>query len=73
MSRRRDGLPTPGQLLLKLNPTGRILEVAAFPHVEDGREQAGDLNWFHGVSLDRCGNGYAGDSIGRRVQKIIRA
>jgi len=32
-----------------------------FPEGEDGKEQPGELNWLHGVSLDSQGNLYAVD------------
>ena len=42
------------------------------PKGEDGKEQPGDLNWLHCIALDSKGNIYAGDIVGKRIQKFVR-
>jgi hypothetical protein len=66
------GCPPKDQVLVKFNTSGRVLEVHTFPKGEDDREKPGDLNWFHGIALDRDENLYAGDIIGKRLQKFER-
>lgn len=66
------GCPPDDQLFLKLDTTGRVLELHTVPKGEDDQEKPGDLNWFHAIALDAAGNLYAGDIIGKRIQKFIR-
>lgn len=66
------GCPPKDQVLAKFDTTGRMLELHTFPKGEDDHEQAGDLNWFHAVALDREGNLFAGDIIGKRIQKFAK-
>jgi sugar lactone lactonase YvrE len=66
------GCPPKDQVLARFDTTGRMLELHTFPKGEDHHEQAGDLNWFHAVALDHEGNLFAGDIIGKRVQKFAR-
>ena len=60
------------QVLLKFNTSGKVLEFDSFPKGKDDSEKPGDLNWFHGIALDRDENLYAGDIIGKRLQKFVR-
>ena len=39
---------------------------------QGGEEQPGELNWLHCLAVDKVGNIYAGDIIGKRMQKFIR-
>jgi len=66
------GCPPKDQILVKFDPTGRVLELHTLPKGEDGHEKPGDLNWLHTIALDTAGNIYAGDIIGKRVQKFVR-
>ena len=66
------GCPPKDQLFMKFNTAGKVLEHWTLPKGEDGREKPGDLNWLHVIALDAKGNVYAGDIIGKRVQKFVR-
>lgn len=62
------GVPPKDQLLLKLTPTGRLLQLWTVPLGDN----PGQLNWVHAVSEDSQGNLYVGDIMGERAQKLIR-
>jgi len=66
------GIPPRDQLLMKLDRSGRVLQLWAVPKGEDQKEQPGQLNWVHGMAVDSHGNLYAGDITGKRAQKFIR-
>jgi len=70
------GNPPTDQLLLKLDTTGRVLELSVFPMVQDGKMEAGRLDWVHGIAVDSEGNLYLSDvadnSPAHRVQKFSR-
>jgi hypothetical protein len=66
------GCPPKDQLFMKFNTEGRVLEHWTLPKGEDEKEQPGDVNWLHVIALDASGNVYAGDIIGKRVQKFAR-
>ncbi len=66
------GCPPKDQLFMKLDTTGRVLQLWTAPKGADGEEQPGDLNWVHGLALDAQGNIYAGDIMGQRAQKFVR-
>lgn len=66
------GCPPKDQVVVKFDTTGRVLELHTLPKGEDGQEKPGDLNWLHTIALDASGNIYAGDIIGKRVQKFLR-
>lgn len=66
------GTPPKDQLVLKLKPEGRALELWTFPVGRDGAEQPGDLNWIHATGVDSKGNLYIGDIKGCRLQKFVR-
>jgi 6-bladed beta-propeller len=65
------GCPPFDQLLLKLNPQGKVLQLVVFPKGEDDKEKPGDLNWVHCIAEDSKGNLYLGDIIGKRAQKFV--
>ncbi len=66
------GCPPHDQLFMVFNPAGRVLQLTMIPKGEDGQEKPGQVNWLHAIALDRQGNIYAGDIIGKRVQKFMR-
>ena len=66
------GCPPQDQLFVKFNPEGRVLQLTMVPKGEDGQEKPGQVNWFHTIAVDGKGNIYAGDIIGKRVQKFVR-
>lgn len=66
------GCPPKDQLFMKFNTAGRVLEHWTIPKGADGEEKPGDLNWLHVIALDAKGDVYAGDIIGKRVQKFAR-
>jgi len=66
------GCPPKDQLVVRFDATGRVRQLWTFPKGEDGAEKPGELNWLHGIALDRHGNLYATDIIGERAQKFVR-
>ncbi len=64
------GCPPKDQLFLKLDTSGKVLQVWTVPKGEDGQEKPGDLNWVHCLAVDSHGCLYAGDIIGKRAQKF---
>jgi hypothetical protein len=65
------GYPPKDQLVMKFNAAGKLLQLWSFPMSEDGKEQPGDLNWAHGMTVDSAGNLYIVDVMGKRVQKFV--
>jgi len=65
------GCPPKDQLIMKLDTSGKVLQLFTFPKGEDGKEKPGELNWVHGIALDSQGNVYLGDIIGQRAQKFL--
>ena len=65
------GCPPFDQLLLKMNPQGKVLQLVVFPKGDDDKEKPGDLNWVHCIAEDSKGNLYLGDIIGKRAQKFV--
>ncbi len=63
------GIPPRDQLVMKLDLTGRLLELWTFPL---GGDAAGELEWVHGLGVDEAGDLYLGDIEGRRIQKFER-
>jgi hypothetical protein len=57
---------------MKFDTTGRLLQLWSVPKGEDGKEKPGECNWVHAVATDSHGNLYAGDIIGKRVQKWVK-
>ncbi|NUQ65185.1 MAG: 6-bladed beta-propeller [Pirellulales bacterium] len=66
------GCPPKDQLFMRLDTSGRVLQIWTVPKGEDGKEQPGELNWLHSLALDSRGNIYAVDIIGKRAQKFVR-
>jgi hypothetical protein len=66
------GCPPKDQLFMRFDTTGKLRQLWTVPKGEDGNEKPGELNWLHAIALDSRGNIYAGDIIGRRVQKFVR-
>jgi DNA-binding beta-propeller fold protein YncE/pimeloyl-ACP methyl ester carboxylesterase len=65
------GYPPKDQLLMRFDTTGRLLQLWSVPKGEDGKEQPGDLNWAHGLTVDSKGNIYVVDVMGKRAQKFV--
>ncbi|WP_345320537.1 peptidyl-alpha-hydroxyglycine alpha-amidating lyase family protein [Novipirellula rosea] len=63
--------PPKDQVLMKFNPHGKLLQLWTIPKGQDGKEQAGDVNWLHGMAIDSEGDIYVGDIIGKRAQKFV--
>lgn len=66
------GCPPKDQLFMRFSTDGKLQQLWTIPKAQDGQEQPGNLNWVHGIALDSRGNIYAGDIIGKRVQKFVR-
>jgi hypothetical protein len=66
------GCPPKDQMLVQFNTAGKVLQLWTLPKGEDGCEKPGEVNWLHAIALDRKGNLYLGDIIGRRIQKFVR-
>jgi hypothetical protein len=67
------GCPPKDQLFMKLDTSGRVLQLWTVPKGVDGEEKPGDLNWVHAIALDSQGNIYATDIVGQRAQKFVRS
>jgi hypothetical protein len=65
------GYPPKDQLMMKFNTSGKLLQLWSAPVGQDGKEQPGDLNWVHGLTVDSAGNIYAVDVMGKRAQKFV--
>jgi hypothetical protein len=66
------GCPPKDQVFMRFDPSGKLLQLWTIPKGEDDKERPGELNWVHGIALDSKGNIYAGDIIGKRIQKFVR-
>jgi len=66
------GCPPKDQVFMKLDTSGKLLQLWTVPKGEDGQEKPGEVNWLHGIDLDSKGNIYACDIQGRKVQKFVR-
>ncbi|MGA2619992.1 MAG: peptidyl-alpha-hydroxyglycine alpha-amidating lyase family protein [Thermoguttaceae bacterium] len=64
--------PPKDQVVMKFDTSGKVLSLWTFPKGKDGKEQPGEVNWLHGIALDAHGNLYAGDIMGRRIQKFVK-
>ncbi len=64
--------PPKDQILMKFDPSGRVLQLWTVPKGKDGQEKPGELNWVHGIAVDSHGNIYATDIMGQRAQKFVR-
>jgi NHL repeat len=70
------GNPPTDQLVMKLDTTGRVLELWTFPLAEEGKLIPGQIDWIHGIAVDSRGNLYLSDvadnSAAHRAQKFLR-
>jgi hypothetical protein len=66
------GCPPKDQVFMRFDTSGKLQQLWTVPKGEDGKEQPGDLNWLHCIALDSKGNIYAGDIVGKRIQKFVR-
>jgi hypothetical protein len=62
-------LPPSGQLVLKLNPEGKVLLRADLVQISTPPGNPGEVNWLHAIAIDSHGAFYLGDIDGKRVQK----
>lgn len=65
--------PPKDQLVMRLDPDGRVRQLWTFPKGELGQERPGELNWVHTMDVDPDGVLYMGDVQGRRAQKFVPA
>jgi streptogramin lyase len=66
------GCPPKDQMLIRFSTDGRMRQLWTVPKAQDGFERPGELNWVHSAAVDSKGNLYAGDIMGKRVQKFVR-
>jgi hypothetical protein len=71
-SRGMTGIPPPDQVFMRLNTSGKLLELWCPRLGVDGQEKPGETNWVHALAADSKGNLYAGDIRGHRLQKFVR-
>jgi streptogramin lyase len=64
--------PPKDQVLMRLDTTGRLLQLWTIPKGANGKEQPGEVNWLHAVAVDSKGNLYVGDIMGMKAQKFVR-
>jgi hypothetical protein len=62
------GIPPKDQLVMVFMPDGRATHLFTFPN----GKHSGELDWVHGLAVDRRGNLYLGDIQGERAQKFFR-
>jgi NHL repeat len=62
------GIPPKDQLIMIFTGDGRLVQLFTFPK----GQHSGELDWVHGLAVDRRGNLYLGDIQGRRAQKFLR-
>jgi len=62
------GIPPKDQLVMVFAPDGRVKRLWTFPK----GQHSGELDWVHGLAVDRQGNLYLGDIQGRRAQRFLR-
>lgn len=67
----QDGVPK-DQVFMRFSTDGRVRQVWTVPLGRDGEKKPGECNWLHCVALDSKGNIYAGDIMGKRLQKFAR-
>ncbi|MBN1344713.1 MAG: hypothetical protein JXQ73_18620 [Phycisphaerae bacterium] len=70
------GNPPTDQLVMKLDTTGRVLELWTFPLADPDNLKPGEIDWIHAIAVDAKGDLYLGDvadnSKTHRAQKFIR-
>ena len=64
--------PPKDQVFMRFSTDGRVRQVWTVPVGQDGQEKPGECNWLHAVAADSQGNLYAGDIMGKRIQKLVR-
>lgn len=71
---RKDGEypPPKDQIFLRFSTDGKARQLWTVPTGVDGQEKPGECNWLHAVAVDSQGNLYAGDIMGKRIQKLVR-
>jgi hypothetical protein len=62
------GIPPKDQLIVVFAPDGRVKRLWTFPK----GQRSGELDWVHGLAVDRRGNLYLGDIQGKRAQRFLR-
>jgi len=62
--------PPPDQLLMKLNPAGRVLLRVPLAMTVSAPGKPGEVDWVHAIAVDSKGNIYLGDIQGKRIQKF---
>lgn len=65
--------PPKDQMFLRFSSDGKVRQLWTVPLGQDGKEKPGECNWLHAVAVDSEGNIYAGDILGKRMQKFVRA
>lgn len=63
------GIPPKDQLVMVFALDGRVKRLWSFPK----GQKAGELDWVHGLAVDRQGNLYLGDIQGKRAQRFLRS
>lgn len=63
--------PPPDQMLMKLNPDGKVLLRVPLDMTAAAPGKSGEVNWVHSIALDSNGNIYLGDIMGKRAQKFL--
>jgi len=61
------GIPPKDQLVMVFSPEGQVRRLWTFPM----GKRAGEIEWAHGMAVDRTGNLYLGDILGRRAQRFV--
>ncbi len=71
---RKDGEypPPKDQVFMRFSTDGKLQQHWTVPIGLDDQEQPGECNWLHCVAVDSKGNLYAGDIMGKRLQKFVR-
>ncbi len=65
-----DGAPK-DHLFMRFSTDGRVRQLWAVPQSQNGQPRPGECNWLHSLALDCQGNLYAGDIVGKRIQKFV--
>jgi hypothetical protein len=64
--------PPKDHIFMRFSPDGKARQLWTVPVGQDGKEKPGECNWLHAVAVDSQGNLYAGDIMGKRIQKFVR-